>query len=307
MVTGTYSAGYAGDANFQASSNSTPALTIVSLTSNPNPSTTGQSVTLTATISSTTTTPGPTGRVNFLDGTTLLGSSLVSNGTATYTTTFATAGSHSLTATYNGDANHLASTSAVYTQTVNASTGPVDTLKLTVSTTAAVYGQHIILFAQVSGNVSAAPTGTVNFLDGATIIASGTLSQSSAYAVVTLAVGAHQISAVWAGDANWPPAQSAVVAVTVNRASTFTSLTNFGTVWTAVVIAAPPGEGTPTGSVQLVDTVTHAVLATVNLIDGVATATLNSVKDPVQAVYSGDSNFAPSTSRNSSPGTHPRR
>jgi hypothetical protein len=78
-----------------------------------------------------------------------------------------------------------------------------------------------------------------------------------------------------------------------------TVLTNFGTAWTAVVTARLPGAGTPTGSVQFVDTVTQAVLATVALSGGVATAALDSVTDPVQAVYSGDTNFEPSTSRSS--------
>jgi len=162
-----------------------------------------------------------------------------------------------------------------------------------------------VLFAQVAGNVSTPPTGTVNFLDGTTVIGSGVLSQSSAYIVVTLAVGTHQISATWAGDSNWPPAQSAVVVVTVKPAATATLLTNFGTAWTAVVIALPPGEGTPAGSVQFVDTVTQAVLATATLSNGVASVTLTSVTDPVQAVYSGDTNFQASTSRNTS--TRPPR
>jgi len=65
---------YVGDPNFQGSSSSLGAATSVSLTASPNPSTTGQSVTLTATVSSASTTPALTGKVNFLDGTTLLGS-----------------------------------------------------------------------------------------------------------------------------------------------------------------------------------------------------------------------------------------
>jgi hypothetical protein len=305
-ITGaSFSATYAGDANFQGSGSPTPSATSVSLTGNPNPSNTGQSVTLTAAISSASTAPAPTGRVDFLDGATLLGSTPVSGGLATLTATFTTAGSHSLTANYSGDANNLPSSSTAYTQVVNTSSTPTDTLKLTVSNTMAVYGQHVVLFAQVTGNVSASPTGTVSFLDSATVIGSAPLSQSSAYVVVTLAVGTHQISAMWAGDSNWPPAQSAVIALTVNRAATVTALTSFGTAWTAVVMAAPPGEGTPAGSVQFVDTVTQAVLATVTLSSGIATTTLNSVTYPVQAVYSGDTNFDPSTSRMSS--TRPPR
>jgi hypothetical protein len=279
--------------------------TSVTLTSNPNPSKTGQSVTLTATISSASATPALTGKVTFLAGTTLLGSATVSGGTATISTTFTTAGSYSIIANYSGDANYQASSSPSITQVVNSTTTPTDTLKLTVNTMTAVFGQHVVLFAQVAGNVSAPPTGTVNFLDGTTMVGKGVLSQSSAYAVVTLAVGTHQISAVWAGDSNWPAAQSAVVTVTVNQAATATLLTNFGTAWTAVVIALPPGGGTPTGSVQFVDTVTQAVLATGTLSNGVASVTLSSVSDPVQAVYSGDTDFQASTSRNSS--TRPPR
>lgn len=302
--TGPFTATYPGDANFQGSSSPTPAPTKVTLTGTPNPSNTGQSVTLTAAIATASATPAPTGHVDFLDGTKSLGSAPVSGTTATLTTTFTTAGAHSLTANYSGDANYSPTLSAVYTQTVNASTTPMDTLKLTVSTSTAVFGQHIVLFAQVVGNVSASPTGTVNFLDGTTTIGSGKLSESSAYAVVTLAVGIHKISATWAGDSNWPAAQSAVVTVTVDQAKTVTALTHFGTAWTAQVMALPPGEGVPTGTVKFIDSVTQAVLATGTLNEGVATVTLDSVTDRVQAVYSGDTNFEPSTSGDAS--TRPR-
>jgi hypothetical protein len=305
-ITGTsFSATYGGDANFQGSSSPVPSATSVSLTSSPNPSNTGQSVTLTASIATASTAPAPTGRVDFLDGTTHLGSAPVSNGVATLTTTFTTAGSHSLTANYSGDANNAPSSSTAYTQVVNASSTPTDSLKLSLSTASAVYGQHITLFAQVTGNVSAAPTGTVTFLDGTTVIGTAPLSQSYAYLVVTLAVGTHQISATWPGDSNWPAAQSGVIALTVNLAATVTELTNVGTSWTAVVFPIPPGAGTPTGSVQFVDIVTQAVLATVDISGGIATTTLTSVTDPVQAVYSGDTNFQPSTSRTSP--THRRK
>jgi len=295
--TGALSASYPGDANFQASSSPTLPSTSVSLSGNPNPSNTDQSVTLTATITTPSATPAPSGTVSFFDGKTPLGNAPVSGGTATLTTTFTTAGSHSLTAIYSGDANYQGSTSPAYTQTVNSTTTPTDSLKLTVSTTTAVYGQHVVLFVQVIGNVTTPPTGTVNFLDGSTNIGAASLTLGTAYVVVTLAVGTHQISATWAGDSNWPAGQSSVVTLTVNPASTIVRLTSFGTAWTAVVMPTPPGEGTPTGSVQFVDTVTQAVLATGTLNNGSVTVTLTSVTDPVQAVYSGDSNFNPSKSR----------
>jgi hypothetical protein len=307
-TSGSFSASYPGDANFQPSSSPIPIATSVSLTASPNPSNTDQSVTLTATMTSPSATPAPTGQVFFLDGSTALGTAPVSGNKATLTTTFTTAGAHSLTAKYSGDAYYQGSTSAVYTQTVNSSTTPTDILELAVSTVTPVFGQHVVLFARVVGNISTPPTGTVNFFDGSTNIGSANLEFSQAYLVVTFAVGSHSITASWAGDSNWPAATSAAVTLTVTRAESRVFLTSFNSEWTALVTAAPPGEGTPTGSVQFVDTVTQAVLATANLTGGIASVTLTSVTDPLQAMYSGDSDFSPSKSRTpSEEPTHRRR
>ncbi|MGA8938618.1 MAG: Ig-like domain repeat protein [Acidobacteriaceae bacterium] len=72
----------------------------------------GQTLTLTVQTKSATT-GAPTGTVSFYDGTTLLGTSTLSNGSATYaTTSLAPNVAHSLTATYAGDVNFTASTSS---------------------------------------------------------------------------------------------------------------------------------------------------------------------------------------------------
>jgi len=95
--------------------------TTTSLVSSPDPSNFAQSVTFTATV---TALPGfykgpPPGTVQFLDGTTLLGSStLNSSGVAALTTSKLLAGTHSVTATYKGDTNFAPSTSPVLSQTV---------------------------------------------------------------------------------------------------------------------------------------------------------------------------------------------
>ena len=304
-TSGNISASYPGDGNFQPSSSPIPIATTVTLTGSPNPSNTDQSVTLTATIASAAATPAPTGQVFFLDGSTVLGMAPVSGEKATFTTTFTAAGAHSLTARYSGDSTYQGSTSAAYIQTVNSSTTPSDTLELFVNTATAVFGQHVVLFARVVGNITTPPTGTVKFFDGSTNIGSANVASSAAYLVVSFAVGTHSITASWAGDSNWPAATSAAVALTVTRAASRVFLTSFHSEWTAVVTPVPPGEGTPTGSVQFVDTVTQAVLGTANLTDGSATVTATSVTDPVQAVYSGDGNFSPSKSR--TPSTHSSR
>ncbi|MGC2790785.1 MAG: choice-of-anchor D domain-containing protein, partial [Candidatus Sulfotelmatobacter sp.] len=95
--------------------------TTTALVSSPDPSNFAQSVTFTATV---TAQPGfykgpPPGTVNFLDGTTVLGSStLNSSGVAALTTSKLLAGTHSITASYEGSTDFAPSTSPVLSQTV---------------------------------------------------------------------------------------------------------------------------------------------------------------------------------------------
>ncbi len=85
------------------------------LTSSPNPSTQGQAVTFTATITSpTVTAKGP---VTFTAGKTVLGTAQLSNGHAKLTTSSLPVGSTKVTATYYGDSD-IAKSSASVTQTV---------------------------------------------------------------------------------------------------------------------------------------------------------------------------------------------
>ena len=93
-----------------------PIVSATALTSSVNPSTMGQPVTLTATI-----TPGSaTGTVAFKDdATTLCGAVPLAGGAATCRTTLAAPGAHAITAIYSGSSVLGASTSAVLLQTVN--------------------------------------------------------------------------------------------------------------------------------------------------------------------------------------------
>ena len=95
------------------------AATTTVLTSSPNPSTFGQSVTFTATVA-----PVPSGgTVAFKDGgTTISGcgtQAINGSGQATCATSTLTVGSHPITAVYSGNASYAASISAGLTQTVN--------------------------------------------------------------------------------------------------------------------------------------------------------------------------------------------
>lgn len=106
---------------------SASSLTTTVLTSAPNPSAFGQSVTFNANVSPTP--PGlpiPTGTVTFMDGLTDLGTGTLSttNGvtSASFSTSTLAVGSHSITAVYGGDSNFSSSTSPAITQTVNSPT-----------------------------------------------------------------------------------------------------------------------------------------------------------------------------------------
>ena len=95
--------------------------TTTTVTTSPNPSTSGQPVTITTHVSTPNGTP--TGTVTFLDGNTVIGTApLNPSDNATLTTSTLSIGNHTITATYGGDSNSLPSTSTATTLTVN---GPV--------------------------------------------------------------------------------------------------------------------------------------------------------------------------------------
>src|SRR5262249_21308297 len=100
------------------------AATAVALASSVNPAVPGQAVTFTATVAVVAPGAGtPTGTVTFMDGNVVLGTGAVgADGTAMFTTSFAAAGGHAITAVYNGNATLQTSTSQALTEQVNAAT-----------------------------------------------------------------------------------------------------------------------------------------------------------------------------------------
>ncbi len=299
---------YQGDTNFAASTSAaitqtvTAFTSVTTLVSSPNPSAVNQAVTLTATVTVTGTTQAPTGMVTFLDGTTVLGSSVLSNGTATLMVTSLTAGTHSLTARYGGDTNFGASTSAVITQTVNKTN---TTTLLTSMPNPPRAGQPLTLTATITPATTGllGPTGTVTFMDGTTVLGTGTLTNGVAtFTVSTLSAGPHSFSANYSGDTNFNassgtlannvlPGTTTALASSANPARSGATVT-----FTATVSAGGVNPG-PTGTVTFMDGTT--VLGTGTLVNGVATFSTSALtlgRHTITASYGGDTNFAGSTS-----------
>jgi hypothetical protein len=123
-------ANYSGDTAFFPSASPSQTLVVipdvvsVTLISSENPSVFDDSVTFTASIS--TTNPAPlTGTFTFFDGKTQIGRSVKidSTGTATYTTTTLAVGTHPITAVYSGNADIAGATSSILNQVVQPYTG----------------------------------------------------------------------------------------------------------------------------------------------------------------------------------------
>ena len=142
-------------------SSSTLIGTTTSLTASNSTPQANTTVTFTLTVASTTGGTIPTGSVNLsLDGTALSAVTLTANGTYAYQTSFASAGSHTLIAAYQGDTTHAASTGTI-TVTVQGTSSGTGTFAITAPTltvTDGTVGSSTITVTPASGY-----KGTVNF------------------------------------------------------------------------------------------------------------------------------------------------
>jgi len=101
-------------------------------------------------------------------------------------------------------------------------------LSLTVSAATAAFGTSETLTATLTAGMSGRPalTGTVSFYDGKTLLGTGTVTNGTATLTASaLAVGTHSVTAIYAGDANFNPATSSAVGITISALSPAFSLT----------------------------------------------------------------------------------
>jgi hypothetical protein len=255
---------YQGDVSFVTSQGSTAqtvqrATTTTGSVTTDNPGAVyGQSVTLSANVSSGAGLGTPTGLVNFYDGpvnsTDLIASGTVSSsGIASLTLPGSspalaalTVRSHTITAVYQGDVNFSGSTSPNPQLVQSVSKASTSTTVASNTLPSAVYGQETITatVADTSLGSTGTPTGNVLFSisAGSTALASQTVALVNGVAILTspslpstvltelTAGGAsgttYTISAAYQGDSNFTTSTSASsVTQTVTQASSNTALT----------------------------------------------------------------------------------
>jgi sugar lactone lactonase YvrE len=291
--------------------------TTTTITSNPNPSMDGISVTFTAVVTEPSgSSVIPSGTVAFYDGSLALGAgSLNASGIATFSISSLCAGTHNITAKYAGDTNSLVSQSAVVIQTV---TQMATKTSLATSNANIYAGVSVIFTAVVSRTDSIIPTGVVTFLDGNISLGAAMLdlTGTAVWTAAGLAAGTHSISAVYGGDTNNLVSTSSILTEIVQQISTSTTLAasadpgSAGAViqFTATVSASgangnPPGTGSPNGGtfsgiVTFKDGAT--LLGTANVsATGIATlniSTLNVSGHNITAIYGGCTNYVGSAS-----------
>lgn len=246
----------------------------------------GDPVTLTATVPN-----GATGTVSFFDGDVLLGTGTVSGGVATLVTTTLTAGTHTITAVYNGDGIYATSTSGPVAVTVAKKTAPDGSAALTVTVqdaskefgTADPQFSYVVTGTLVDGDTYAtAVTGTPVYAVGAALT-------SSTFPITVSGLGSQNYTLAFV-----PGTLTVVSASTTTTLTTSTPSTQYGDPITFTATEAPSGA---TGSVQFSNGST--VLGTGTISGGVATLTtssLNAGSYTITATYPGDGNYASSTS-----------
>jgi hypothetical protein len=273
--------------------------------SNNNPSVQGQSVTFTATVSSTNS-GTPTGTVTFYNGVNAIAAPVALSGlSASVTTSVLIPGPHSITATYNGDVTFLGSTSTTLSQMVRATT----TTTLQSNHNPSVTGQPVTFTATLTSSTAGTITGSVTFYDGGVPLGpSVTISSGTAQFTPTsflASASPRSITAAYSGDVNYGGSTSTPLSQVINKSATTTGVTadvnptgvGQPVTFTANVLSTAPGSGSPTGTVTFsIDGIPSSPVAMTGGIASLTTSSLTLGTHAVTGNYNGDGDFNSSAS-----------
>ena len=276
------SSGYAASTSATIPLTATPVVTpapttatVLTLSTNPTTSASGQAVTISAQLSPATGSVSSANgeSVTFLSNNVVLGMGTLTNGVATFTTTALPVGKSSLSAAYNGDSNFSASVSSTLVYTV---TQAAVTVSLTVTSggsaiTTVPFNTTVLLTATAMNGTTPIASGVIEFCDAdyKGCVGSGLLgtaqitSQGVAKLGVRLGAGTHAINALFMAQKNYTTGTSLDATLTVTGGTSVTTLASAGTQGqyslTATVVATGQ-EGTPSGTVSFNDTTASKTL-----------------------------------------------
>ncbi|MER8155425.1 Ig-like domain-containing protein [Streptomyces sp. NPDC094472] len=288
-------------------------MSTTAVTSTPNPSVFGESVTYTANVTGITTGTPPWGDVTFVIaggptiGPVTLTQTGVDSGTASVTDSTLAVGSHLVTANFVNSSDPVDNSSGTTIQQVNQS---ATVTTVTFVPPAPVCGETVTLTANVAAVPpgSGTPTGTVTFIisaDGPTVTGALDGAGNASVTVPALSVGTHQVAAFYNGDTNFAASNSALTPLTVNPADSTTTLTvspaapvcGEEVTLCAQVTTTPPGTCTPTGTVTFAVDGVPFVVAVLDP-SGQACVTTSDISvgtHTVTATYNGNGDVAGST------------
>ncbi|MGC2637129.1 MAG: Ig-like domain repeat protein [Acidobacteriaceae bacterium] len=269
------------------------------LISSLNPALAGQNVTFTAQLSAFNGTP--TGTIQFLDGANLIATQTVSaSGSASFTTSSLTIGSHLIAANYQPTGT-FAAASASLTEVINGD--PTATALACLPNPINIGGS-----AQLAATVASSygtPTGSVAFADNGVRLATNNLAGGATNLSYTGSVaGTHTIMATYTPTGSFA-ASSASCSEVVNALPTTSTLTvspansTFGSTVTLTATVSPvtqPAPGAPTGVVTFYNGAT--AVGTGTLAGGLATLAINSLSsgnNSLTCIYGGSSIYSSSS------------
>jgi len=294
---------YTGDSNYNASTSSVlnqviagtaPTTTAISVAATN--SVYGSANTVTATVAGA----NPSGSVTFNDGATVLGTVSLASGVATYSLKNLSAGTHSITASYTGDAINAGSTSSAVAVTVAKAPS---TVAVSANPNPGFVGGVQYITATIPGGDA---TGNVVFYDdGVQIGTAAAVAGAATFSTSSLSKSTHSITAGYAGDSNYLGSTSSAFSLVIGGANPNINwnTTPASRVYSSVTPSVSytiqvRGDYVtyPTGTIDILE---NGVIRAsgVALSNGSATFTMSPTPGvhPFTAVYAGDANYGASS------------
>ena len=302
----TLSGVYSGNGSYSGSSDTeshtvnsvSPTATTTTITADtPDPSTPGQPVTVSASVSGSGVTPTGTVAITGADSNCTI---TLSGGTGNCNVIFNATGAKTITGTYSGDSNYTGS-SDTESHTVSSAKAASATTITADTPDPSIPGQAVVVNVTVNGAGAPTPTGTVDITGAHTNCSILLAGGSGSCSVVFNTTGAKTLMAVYSGDAVYSTS-SGTASHTVIKASTTTTIVSDDPDpslpgQSVVVSVSVLGAGaTPSGTVSITGADINCTITLSGGSGSCGGVVFNTIGDKtLTATYNGDGNYLVST------------